>query len=175
MLCHAKGAAQDALRRRGAEQNYDLRLDGIDLGLQPGPACTDLQRIGFLVQTPLASWLPLEMLDDVGDVNLFAVNPRSRQGFIQHGPCRSNKRSALNIFLVARLLANHHYASIFATFAKHRLRAQFPEIACLAPCGRGAQGRQRGLAGNQGSSCLRTTFGHAQFDASRQSKAAFLV
>jgi hypothetical protein len=71
----------------------------------------------------------------------------------------------LNIFFVARLFPDQHNAGIAAAFAKDGLRAQLPEIACFAPGGGHAQGRQRGFSWNQGSSSLQSIFGHAESDA----------
>ena len=46
---HPEVASEQRLRRRGAEQHQDPRLDKGDLGIEPGPAGADLSSVGLLV------------------------------------------------------------------------------------------------------------------------------
>ena len=119
-------SAQDSLRCRSAEQYNNLRFDNADLCFQPGTARADLNNIGLLVQAAFPTRFPLEMLDDVGYVNIITINSGSQQGFIKESPCRSHKRSSLKVFFVARLFAHHHHACCLTAFSKYGLRAQLP-------------------------------------------------
>ncbi len=53
--------------------------------------------------------------------------PASCERFIENFAGRPDKRMALNILLIARLLADEHHARLRAAFAKNGLRACLPE------------------------------------------------
>ena len=76
------------------------------LGLEPGPASGYFPRRGFLVNTTFAPRLPFEVFDGVGDVAGIPVNSRLCECTIQKPSRRSDKRMALLVFLISRLLAN---------------------------------------------------------------------
>src|SRR4051795_10800668 len=66
--------AEQRLRGGGAETHEHARLDQRDLGFQPRPARGDLGAVRLGVDSPLAARLELEMLDDVGHVDEFAID-----------------------------------------------------------------------------------------------------
>src|SRR5581483_3302354 len=81
---------------------------------------------------------PFEVLDHVGHVDLGAVDTRSLQRLVEQVPGRSDERAALLVLLVAGLLAHEHHFGVGRTLTEDGLGAGFPEIAGLAPGGRGA-------------------------------------
>jgi len=103
---HAKLISQNTLRRSGSQQYHYLRLNRIDLHIQPGPASADFQCVGLLVQAAFTARLPFEMLHDVGHVDVISINAGSSQSFIKDGARRSYKWPALQIFLIAGLFAH---------------------------------------------------------------------
>jgi len=66
------------------------------------------------------------MLHDVGYVNIIAIDSGRGQGFIQNSACRPYKRTALQVFFVARLFAHQHDPSDCVSFTEDGLRAQLP-------------------------------------------------
>src|SRR5205085_6925646 len=136
--------AEHRLRGRRTEADDDLRLHRAQLRLEPRAARFDLRHARFLVDAPLAPRLPLEMLHGVGDIHLMARNARSVQRLVEHRAGGADKRRALTVFLVARLLADKHHACLVWTGAEDDLRGRFVEIAAAAfVCSR----RQRANAG----------------------------
>src|SRR5215475_13279794 len=75
-LRYLEGFPQQALSSRGSEANDDLGLQHGDLRLQPRTAGRNLQLVRFFVDATLPAWLPFEMLDRVGEVNLVAIDVR---------------------------------------------------------------------------------------------------
>jgi hypothetical protein len=88
-----------------------------------------------LVKTPFAAPYPLEMLDRIGDVCVLARDSRFRKGLVEHTSRRSDERTSLAIFLIARLLANKHDVRLRRAFAEDGLRASFIEVAPFAVFG----------------------------------------
>src|SRR5258708_2247619 len=138
-LAHAEAPAQNSLGSGGAKQDQYFRPDNVYLGVEPRPALRDLDHIRLLVDAALAPRLPLEMLDDVGNVNVAAVDAGGRQGLVQHRARRADKRAPFQVLFVAWLLANNHHARALAALAKDSLRAKLPEIASFTTCGGLAQ------------------------------------
>src|SRR5207244_5366087 len=66
-------ASEQGLRCRLAQTDHDLRLDQLDLLLQPGQARADLAGARLLVEPALAMGHPLELLDHIGAVGLARV------------------------------------------------------------------------------------------------------
>ena len=108
------------------------RLHERDLGVEPRPAGRDLAGVRLLVDAPLAARLPLEVLDDVGDVDLRAVDPRLRERPIEQRAGRTDERMAAQILGVARLLADEHQRRRRRAFAEDGLRGALVEVACGA-------------------------------------------
>lgn len=113
----------------------------------------------------LASRLPLEVLHNIGDIYIVAVDSGSGQSLVQHRSCRANKRPALDIFFIARLFAYHHYPGVAAAFSKHSLRSQLPQIAGLAYCRSFAQILQAWPLRDKGRSRGQHPFRHKELDA----------
>src|SRR5215207_8618298 len=67
LLRHPELPAEQSLRRGRAEADEHLRLDRLELGLEPRAARGDLRPVRLCVNAPLAARLPLEVLDDVRD------------------------------------------------------------------------------------------------------------
>ncbi|HLH35859.1 MAG TPA: hypothetical protein VKX41_14390 [Alloacidobacterium sp.] len=68
----------------------------------------DFFHVGFLMDAALSSRPPLEVLDGIRDIDFSAVNVGFLKAFIRQLSGRANKWTALLVFLVARLLADHH-------------------------------------------------------------------
>src|SRR6185295_19915668 len=100
----AEGPAEKGLGGGGAETDEDVRMGGGDLGVEPGAAGGDLARVGLLVDAALAAGFPLEVLDDVGDVDAAAVDARLGQCAIEQAAGRTDEGTTREVFLVARLL-----------------------------------------------------------------------
>ena len=139
--CGASGEATSSPRRRVtrkarpsnacaavAPRPYEhARLDACDLRLQPRQASTDLARVGPSMQSSLAAWLPLEMLDDVGDVGGITIDAGIRESSIEQTPRRSDKGSAGKILVVPRCFADQHERCMTPALAKYRLRGAGPQ------------------------------------------------
>src|SRR4029079_13879195 len=78
------------------------------LDVIPKFAPFDFIPIRPLVQAPLAPRFKLEMLHGVGDEYVVAVEARIADCAIEHASCGANKRVTCEIFVIARLLAEHH-------------------------------------------------------------------
>ena len=50
-------------------QTIRLRTHGVDFGVEPWTAGSNLAQAGLLVYAALAAWLPLEVFDRIGHVN----------------------------------------------------------------------------------------------------------
>jgi len=74
----------------------------------------------------LSSRLPTEMFYSVCYIYFLAIDSSVLESPIQQFPGWSNERPALQIFLIARLLAYKHYFCVGRALAKNGLRATFP-------------------------------------------------
>src|SRR5581483_4101747 len=124
--------ADDGLCRRGAEADDDLRLDRLDLALEPLVAGVDLALRGRLVQAPFAARLPLEMLHGVGDVEVLARHIGRLERAVEKPAGGADERQALPVLLVARLLAHQHHPGVRIAGAEYRLRRIRPQWAVVA-------------------------------------------
>src|SRR4051812_4512753 len=131
----AKVAAKERLGRSRAETDEHTRLQHRNLGVEPWPAGGDLAPVRLLVDSSLALRLPLEVLDDVGDVDLRAVDPSLLEGAVEQLAGRADERTALEILLVAGLLPDEDDVRVRGPLAEHGLRAGLPERASLATRG----------------------------------------
>ena len=146
MRRHLELRVDHRLRRCGAETDDHTRPHERNFGIEPRATRCNLGRVWFLVDPALAARLPLEMLDDVGDVGLFAIYPGVFERIVEKLAGRTNKRFAGQIFFVARLLADKQDGRASRAFAENGLRAAFPEVASLAISGSGferGEGRSR--------------------------------
>src|SRR2546421_9593770 len=74
------------LRRGCAERHDDMRLDGLDLPLEPLVTGVDLALRRGLVQAALATQLPLEVLDRIGDIEAVALDARGLERAVEEPP-----------------------------------------------------------------------------------------
>src|SRR5688500_3963334 len=142
LAADAEVAAQERLRRRRAQTDEHARLHDVQLGLEPRPAGGHLGPVRLLVDAPLAARLPLEVLDDVGDVRKSPVDLRLVEGPVEQLAGGTHERAALAILIVAGLLADEHDLGLLGAFAEDGLRPGLPEIARLAALRRFAKRRQ---------------------------------
>src|SRR2546423_13356201 len=98
-----KVAPEQRLSRGRAEADQHAWLDHVELCLEPGPAGGDLRPVRLLVDAAVAPRLPLEVFDDVGDVDLSPVDARVLERLVEELPGRPDKRFALQVLLVPRL------------------------------------------------------------------------
>ena len=101
------------------------------------------------MNAPLAARLPLEVLDDVGDVDARSVDARVGERAIEEFAGRSDERMTCEIFVVAGLLADEHQLSPRPAFTENGLRPALPEIACVTLARGLANARQRRPIRNQ--------------------------
>src|SRR2546430_7348452 len=109
---HAEIGGDDRARRRRAEADEHLGLDRRDLGLHPGAAGRELAQPRRLVDAALAALDELEVLDRVRDVEPLPVQAHLDQRAVEHLARRANERRALQILLIAGLLADEDDAGI---------------------------------------------------------------
>ena len=103
-----EACSQEGLGGYGAEADDEIGLHGFELGFQPGAAGSDLQHVWLLVNAELASGFPLEVFDGVGDVDPGAVDAGVFQAFVQELAGWAYEGTALLVFLIAGLFADHH-------------------------------------------------------------------
>src|SRR6266498_3948125 len=131
-LRDADDSSHHRLSRGGAQADDHLRVNDLDLRLQPGLAGYHLPDQRLLMQASLAPLDPFKMLHGVGDVNLVARNARFSEGFVQETTCRSDERVALAIFHIAWLFTDEHDARVFRPLAENRLGRVLVQIAPFA-------------------------------------------
>jgi hypothetical protein len=139
-------AAEQRLRRRRAEANDDAGLHEGDFALQPGKAGVHFARAGPGMEAALAArgGFPLEVFDSIGEENFFTIEFDFGQGAIEHFPGRTDEWMALQVFLIAGLLANEQNAGRDRTLAENALGSVFVEIAAAALLERSAVRREAG-------------------------------
>ena len=81
---HAKGRAEDRLRRGRAEADEHFRPNEAQLRFHPRPAGGDVARVRLLMDAAFPARLPFEMLHRVRDVNRVAIDPGFLQRAIEH-------------------------------------------------------------------------------------------
>src|SRR6188474_1999466 len=96
-------APEEGLGRRRAEAHEHVRFDSSELAIEPWPAGADLLGVRLLVDPPLSPRPPLEVLHDVRDVHLIAVDPRPLERTIQQLSRRADERPPLDVLAVAWL------------------------------------------------------------------------
>jgi hypothetical protein len=113
-LRHAKLFPQQNLSSGCAQADQHFRLYHRELGIRLG------------MNAAFAARLLFEMFDHVGDVSQAAIDSGLRERLIKQLTGGTHKRLAGEIFIVARLLANKHYAGFSRSLAEHRLGASLP-------------------------------------------------
>src|SRR6266705_6694260 len=145
----AEIGGDDRARRRRAEADEHLGLDRRDLGLHPGAAGRQLAQARRLVDAALAALDELEVLDRVRDVEPLPVQAHLDQRAVEHLARRADERRALQILLVAWLLADEDDAGIGGAAPEDRLGRVTIEGAARAAGRRRAQLGEPGANGNE--------------------------
>lgn len=138
---------EQAVRRGRAERHPPRGLHDRAFEVVPPAAAIDLIGIRLLVQAALAARLPLEMLHRIGDEHLAAIDAGCGDRPVEHAPGGAHERPALQVFLVPRLLADHHQPRPRRAFARNDLRRIAVKRATRARSLRLAQRGQRGDRG----------------------------
>src|SRR3954471_3566142 len=94
------------VRRRRAQADDDERVDGLELGSEPGTAGFDLFRSRLLVEAALAALLELEVLHRIGDVDVGARQAGALESLVENAARGSDEDGALAVLHVARLLSD---------------------------------------------------------------------
>jgi hypothetical protein len=89
---------------------------------------------------------PLEMLYNIRQINLSAVNSCFGQRFIQNFPRRSDKGFPGAVFLVPWLIPDEHNGGFRVALSEHRLRQKRRGLGSAAK------------SGNHGCACVRSDF-----------------
>ena len=139
---HPELPPEKRLRGRRAHRDEHFRTHGLQLGIQPGFAGRELGCVRLLVDPALATRLPLEVLDRVGDEREPAVDSSGVQAFVENASRGAHEWLASKVFLVARLLSDEDDLGALRSFAEDRLRAGFPQVTRPASRGRFAKFRQ---------------------------------
>src|SRR5262245_42546676 len=147
VLSHTEGGTEKRLRGSRTEADYRLRLHDRQLDVQPRTAGSDVLGPRLLVNAPLAARLPVEMLHDVGHIDLLPIDPRGVERAGEQLAGRADKRPADSILLIAGLLTDEHESGLPRPFAEDRLRAALPQFARLAARGGVSHAWQRGVRG----------------------------
>src|SRR5215468_2941577 len=74
-----------------------------------------------------------EVLDDIGQVGVVAVDARTPQGAVQQPPRGSDERLALDVLPVSGLLAHQHQSRAAATLPEDRLGGLGVQLAGGTP------------------------------------------
>src|SRR3954468_13887776 len=149
-LRELEALAEQRLARRGAEQEQRGRLDHVELGSQPRHAGVDLALARLLMDAALAALLELEVLDDVGDVDVGPVDADRLERLVELAAGGPDEDLAGPVLAIAGHLADHHDPGALGTVGEHRLRRGRVQVAASAV--------RRGLA--QGLQAL--ALGHAR-------------
>ena len=84
------------------------------------------------MQPPLAALLELEVLHDVRQVDLVAVDADLLERAVELASRRAHERPAGAILAVTRLLADEHHPRAFESLPEDRLGRVAPEVTALA-------------------------------------------
>src|SRR5687768_9483453 len=97
VLGDAKVLAEESLRGRRSEADDDLRLQLLELLVQPREARPDLAVARLLVDPALRALalLPLEVLHGVGDVDVAAIDLGRLERAVEQAPGRPDERATL--------------------------------------------------------------------------------
>ncbi len=142
---HAKIFSQQRLRGACAKANQNLRLNNLQLRVQPRTARLNFRMARLLMNASLATLRgnPLEVLHHIGDVDFGPIDADLRQHFVEQPSCRTDERMSRFVFAISGLLSDKHYASSGRAFSEHSLRPEFPKITRFTRTGGALQTRQR--------------------------------
>ena len=119
----AKLPAEERLGGGSAEADEHTRLHDLELRLQPRPAGGDLGHVRLLVDAALAACDPLEVLDDVGDVDGLPVDAGVLERLVEELPGGPDERLTGLVLLVAGLLPDEHGLCVLTSLAENGLRS----------------------------------------------------
>lgn len=131
LLCYAKCSPQESLRRGGSKTHDQLRMYQLDLRFEPRHTGPDLGRIRLCVNPPLATRLPFEVLDNIGDISSGAIDARFGQSLIEDFSRGPDERMTGKVLVIAGLLPCQQQIGLRETFAEYSLRSTLPERTCL--------------------------------------------
>src|SRR6478736_3154979 len=109
LACHAESRAENSLRRCRTHCHDQVGLNDPQFRFQPGTARCDFARVRLLMNPAFATRLPFEMFHRVRDVNLRPINSSFVERTIHNLPSPTYEWFARDIFVIARLFANHHH------------------------------------------------------------------
>src|SRR5205823_12413625 len=118
MLGHAKRRAEQCLGRRRSQTDHRERFDDRELDVEPRTTRGDVRWPRFLVYAPFAARLPVEVLDDIRDVDVLTIDAGCFERAIEQLTGGSDKPPPDPILLIAGLFAEEHEPSLFPTFAQ---------------------------------------------------------
>ena len=120
--------------------------------VQPRPARPDLGDPRLGVNAPLASWLPFEVLHDIGHIDAIAGDADRFERAIEHSARGTDKGLSGNVLCIPRLLTHEHHGCIGTALSEDGLRRATPEIASLAVgCREPGACEASGFGGTNGS------------------------
>src|SRR4051812_8948287 len=125
-------ASGQCTRRRRAERHGELRLDQVELLVEPPAARFDLVVVRLLVDAALAARLELEVLHGIRDIDARAIDAGFGKRAVEHLPGRTHEWLAGQVLLIARLFADEHERCVRWSFAEDGLRRVAVEGASLA-------------------------------------------
>src|SRR5262249_42005953 len=125
------------------EKDHCSRLHDRELDIEPGPARRDVLRPRLLVNPPLPARLPVEVLHDIGHVDVVSIDSRRFERAVENPAGRPDERPSDLILLIAWLFADEHQARTLRTFPKDGLCALLPQLARVAIFSGFADGGQR--------------------------------
>ena len=105
-------------RAHAYDDSWPLRLD---FRFEPWFARQYFPDRRLLVETAFTAPNPFEMLDRVRYINPFSRYTGFDERFVEHASRRSNKRMALAVFLITRLLADQEQVDFWRALAENRL------------------------------------------------------
>src|SRR5260221_3424710 len=129
------GAPENAGGSGGAKAHHHLRLNRLDLHLQPWTAGLDFSRCRLLMQPALTKQLPFKMFYRVGHITEIAINLRRFERTIQQPAGRTDKWEAGSIFNVTGLFIDEENAGWMTSRPKNRLCRSLPRWASPATPG----------------------------------------
>src|SRR5215467_15344811 len=128
--------SEKSLSGCGSKRHDQVRFDCSDFRIEPGFAGLYLPFFRLFVNASLALSLPFEVLNYIGHVDPATIDAGFSQRLVEQFACRAHKRAALEILVVAWLLADEHDRGARRALAKYSLRCIFPQGTRFAP-GRG--------------------------------------
>jgi hypothetical protein len=127
ILGDAECAAEQRLGGRGAEADDERWMDGFNFGIEPGAAGGHFASAGLLMNAPLATRLPFEMLDGIRDVDGVAIDAGLDEAAVEEQTGGADEGLAFDIFAVAGLFADEDEAGVRSACAEDGLRCVLVE------------------------------------------------